>query len=106
MGRVIKLILLLVIGYSLLVNRAFADTSCQPIYGGGQTCVTTGNISINKTVMNPQTNKMVDNLSINDPKYKPGFIVTFQINVTNTGNNNISRINIVDFFPQYVTFSS
>jgi len=82
-----------------------SNSSCQPIYGGGQTCITTGNISINKTVLNPQTNKMVDSLSINDPKYKPGFITTFQITLTNTGNVNISRIKVADIFPQYINFS-
>jgi len=86
--------------------KTFADTTCQAIYGGGQTCVTTTNISINKTVMNPQTGAMVDNLGINDPLYKPGFIATFQIAVTNTSGSNISRISVKDIFPQYVTFSS
>jgi len=106
MGRITRLLLLIVLGLLFFPNKAFADTSCQPIYGGGQTCTTTGNISINKTVMNPQANKMVDNLSINDPRYKPGFIVTFQINLTNTGNSNVSKINVADVFPQYLNFSS
>jgi uncharacterized repeat protein (TIGR01451 family) len=86
--------------------KAFADTSCQPIYGGGQSCVTTNNIIVNKTVLNPQTNQFVDNLSINDPKYQPGFITTFQISVTNTSNNNISKIDVKDIFPQYVSFAN
>ena len=86
--------------------KAFADTSCQPIYGGGQTCIVTGNISLNKTVMNPQTNQFVDNLNINDPRHQPGFITTFQIAVTNTGDVSISRIKVSDTFPQYITFSS
>lgn len=86
--------------------KSFADTSCQPIYGGGQSCVTTNNIVVNKTVLNPQTNQFVDNLSINDPKYQPGFITTFQISVTNTGNSNVSEVDIRDIFPQYISFSS
>lgn len=86
--------------------KAFADTSCQPIYGGGQSCVTTNNIVVNKTILNPQTNRFVDNLSINDPKYQPGFITTFQISITNTGNNNVSEVNVRDIFPQYVNFAS
>lgn len=86
--------------------KVFADTTCQPIYGGGQTCVTTGTISINKTVMNPKTNQLVDNLNINDPRHQPGFVTTFQITVTNTGNTSISRIKVSDIFPQYITFSS
>lgn len=108
MGRTTKLILLLAAGYWLLVTapKAQADTSCQPIYGGGQSCITTNNIVVNKTVLNPQTNQFIDNLGINDPKYQPGFITTFQISVTNTGNNNIPRTDIKDLFPQYVSFSS
>jgi hypothetical protein len=87
-------------------TKVLADTTCQPIYGGGQTCITTGNISVNKTVLNPETNKMVDSLSINDPKYQPDYLVTFQIAVTNTDDANISKIRIDDVFPQYVKFSS
>jgi uncharacterized repeat protein (TIGR01451 family) len=86
--------------------KSFADTSCQPIYGGGQTCVTSGNVSLNKMVLNPQTNQFVDNLNINDPRYQPGFITTFQISVTNTGNSKISKISVKDVFPQYLTYSS
>jgi len=86
--------------------KSFADTSCQPIYGGGQTCVTTGNISINKTVLNPQTNQFVDNLSINDARFQPGFLVTFKITITNTGNAVISKISVKDVFPQHIIFSS
>lgn len=85
---------------------ANADTSCQPIYGGGQSCLTTNNIIVNKTVLNPQTNQYVDNLSINDAKYQPGFVVSFQISITNTGNTNVSRVDIRDIFPQYVGFGS
>jgi len=102
----LSIVFLLTVIFFVFPLKSFADTSCQSIYGGGQTCTTTGNISVNKTVMNPQTGSMVDNLGINDPRYQPGFITTFQISVTNTGNSNISRINVQDVFPQYVTFSS
>ncbi|MCL4353627.1 DUF11 domain-containing protein [Patescibacteria group bacterium] len=85
---------------------AFGDTSCQPIYGGGQTCVQSPSISINKTVQDPQTGNFVDNLSINDPKYTPGQNVTFQIAVTNTGNTSLSNIDVSDIFPQFVDFVS
>ena len=56
--------------------------------------------------MNPQTNQFVVNLNINDPRYQPGSTVTFQIAVTNTGSSNISRMQVSDVFPQYLTFSS
>jgi len=85
---------------------ANADTTCQPIYGGGQSCVTTNNIVLDKKVQNPETNVMVDNLSINDPKYQPESIVTFQISVTNSSNKTISNINVKDIFPQFIEFNS
>lgn len=86
--------------------KTSASSSCQPIYGGGETCVQVGNISINKTVKNPSTGSFVDNLSVNDPKYSPTSTVNFQITVTNTGNGNISSTTVKDTFPNYVTFVS
>ncbi len=56
--------------------------------------------------MNPQTGSFVDNLGLNDPKYSPGQEVTFQINVTNTGNSSLSNINVTDIFPQFIDFVS
>ncbi len=82
---------------------AYADSSCTPIYGGGQTCVQTGNISINKTVQNPQTGVFVDNLGINDPKFAPGQTINFQIAVTDTGGQLLNQVFVTDTFPQFVT---
>lgn len=106
---IITAVVFLISRFSFLIShlpKAYADTSCQPIYGGGQSCITTNNIIVNKTVLNPQTNQFVDSLSINDPRYQPGFIATFQISITNAGNSNLSRVDVRDIFPQYVSFSS
>ena len=94
--------------YYLIFNISYAkaETSCQPIYGGGQTCAATGSISIDKKVLNPETNKMVDNLGINDSKFLPLSNVSFQINLTNTGNAEIKHIDVKDVFPQFVSFSN
>lgn len=100
------LFFLLSVLYFLFPSSAKAEITCQPIYGGGQTCITTGTISVNKTVMNPKTNIMVDNLGINDPKYGPGFIVTFQLAITNTTNSVISQIDVRDTIPQFMNFSA
>lgn len=88
------------------VVSASADTSCQPIYGGGETCVQVGNLSVNKTVKNPSTGSFVDNLNVNDPKYSPTSTVAFQITVTNTGSGNISKTTVKDTLPSYVSFVS
>lgn len=99
-------ITLLTAYYLLPTTSAFAQTS-QPIYGGGQMSVITGNITIDKKVANPEARSVwVDNLTINDPKYQPESSINFQINLTNTGDTEIKRIEIKDVFPQFVSFSS
>lgn len=88
-----------------IVPPAFADTNCQPVYGGGQTC-TTGVITIEKDVVNPQTNNDVHDLGVNDPQFHPGQNVVFHITVRNTGSANIGSATVKDTFPQYLNFLS
>lgn len=102
----LSIIFLLTFFSFVIPVKSYAGVSCQPIYGGGQTCVTTGNVIINKKVINPADNTFVDNLGINDPKYQPGFIVNFRLEATNTGNTTINRVDVKDIFPQYIEFSS
>lgn len=92
--------------FFLLVGNVFADVTCQPIYGGGQTCVTTGNILVNKTVNIPGTNQFVDNLGINDSKFSPDQEIRFNITVTNTGQTTILQTKVVDTLPSTVIFVS
>src|SRR3989344_6423472 len=100
--------------FGLLVSTIFlissakaeaATVTCQPIYGGGRSCIQSGNVSINKRVFAPNGN-LVDNLGINDTKFGPEGLITFQISVTNTGNTQIATVQVRDIFPQYVDFSS
>lgn len=83
-----------------------AGVTCQPIYGGGQTCVTAANIQIDKRVQNPANSQFVDNLGTNDTKFSTNQTVTFQLIVTNTGGNTIDRVQVKDVFPQFVSFTS
>jgi len=94
-----------ILAFFVFAQTAFAATSnCQPIYGGGQTCVQSANLVLNKTVLNPQTNQYVDNLGMNDAKYGPDSTVTFQLTLTNNGGTNLSKVTVKDVFPQFVTF--
>ncbi len=80
---------------------------CEPIYGGGQTCISKGNIVLNKTVQNPTTNAFVDNLSLsNDPKFVANQDVTFQLTLVNSGDKNLSEVSVTDTFPSYINFVS
>lgn len=103
-----SLLTLIILGifYFAFPIISYADTSCQPIYGGGQTCISEGNMLVDKKVLNPKTNTMVDNLGVDDARFEPASLVTFQINVTNKSNSSIKKVDIKDIFPQHVTFSS
>lgn len=94
------------LGASLLPSRAFAQ--CTQVYGGGQSCVTTNEFSIKKTVQTPGKagGAYVDNLSINDAKYSPTQIVSFKITVKNTGSQVIPTLTITDTFPQFISYVS
>jgi uncharacterized repeat protein (TIGR01451 family) len=99
-------LLLLTVSYLFITSSAFATTSCQPIYGGGESCSQTGNIILDKTVQNPSNGLFVDNLNINDPKYSPGQTVNFNITIRNTENKVLTNIEVKDVLPQYVSFVS
>lgn len=85
------------------VPTVFADGSCQPIYGGGQTC-TSGNISLSKSVRNPQTNVFVHDLGLNDAKYHAGDLASFQLVVTNNGNATLNTVTVKDTLPDFLSF--
>lgn len=91
---------------ALSAHAAGTTSSCQPIYGGGQICVQAGDLLLNKTVRNPQSGTFVENLGVNDPKYGPDQEVSFQIMVTNTGNDTLTNITVKEIFPQHVTYLS
>ncbi len=93
----ITLALLLTTFALLTVKTASASgTTCQPIYGGGQTCSQSGSIAVEKKVVGTDPNKL-----------GPESIVTFQITVKNTGGTKINRVEVKDIFPQqYLDFGA
>lgn len=96
----------LLLGASLMPSKAFAE--CTQVYGGGQSCVTTNEFSIEKKVQTPGKTggSYVDNLSINDAKYSPTSVVSFKITVKNTGNQVIPTLTVSDTFPQFLSYVS
>lgn len=90
----------------VFVPSAYADVSCQPIYGGGQNCVQSGNLLIDKKISNPKTNTFTDSIGINDYAFGPENTIVFQISLTNTGATRISKITTKDIFPQFMNFVS
>jgi hypothetical protein len=96
----------LLLGTGLLPTKALAE--CTQTYGGSQSCTSSNEFSIEKTVQTPGKvgGSYVDNLSINDPKYSPTSVVSFKILVKNTGSEIIPTLTISDTFPQFLSFVS
>lgn len=94
------------VAFLLAAPFAFAATTCTPLYGGGQSCIQTGNLLIDKKVQNPQNNAFVDNLGVNDPRYAPNQNVNFEITVTNTGTATFNTVTIQDTLPKYVALAN
>ena len=100
----------LAVALALTTGVAFADgenygrIKCQPIYGGGESCIQLGQVIVNKFVQNPQTKGYVDNLGINDPKYVASQDINFKITVSNTSDAELSNLILKDVLPDFVDF--
>ncbi len=98
--------ILAIVLYLLSSNQTLAAVNCTTQYGGGQTCVSIGQLLVSKTVLNPDNNQFVDNLGLSNHHFAPGEQITFQIVVQNTGDNSLNNINVSDTLPAFVTLSS
>src|SRR5688500_19184342 len=108
MNKIFGLIFATILFFSVASTAvASGVSSCQPIYGGGETCEEKVKFTINKLVKSPaKDGAFVENLTINDPRYPAGSNISFKITVTNSGNKDITNLNVVDQFPQFLTFVS
>lgn len=79
---------------------------CQPIYGGGENCVTKGKVELDKKVQDPKSKEYVDNLSRSNTRYAPSQTINFKIVVTNTGDEKLGETTITDRIPDFVSFVS
>jgi len=94
--------LLVIIG----ARPVFAEVRCETQYGGGQVCVKTGELQVNKKVWDPQNKVFVDNLGITSYKFTAGEQVFFQIEIKNIGDNTFSKVNVKDTLPNYLELPS
>jgi len=84
---------------SLNTNVVFAQN-----YGTGGS--SPKEMTINKEVLNPITNKYVENLTSTDPTFSPEGNVIFRFTIKNTTNANMTTITTVDSLPIYMSFVS
>lgn len=101
MKRLLFILVFLALPF-FLVQKASA--ACNPIYNGGPTC-TNNTFSVQKEVLNPETNVFVHDLGMTDPKYHSNDLVPFQITVTNSGKTALTQVVVKDIFPKEIQFS-
>lgn len=102
----IKKVLLLLLFFVLAIKPVFASVSCTTQYGGGQTCVTTGQLLVNKKVWNPTSQTFVDNLGVADHRFQAGEEVIFSIDIKNVGDNTLNNVQFTDTLPGFLVWSS
>lgn len=87
-------------------KNALSAVRCETQYGGGQVCVRTGQLQIDKEVFNPQENKFVDNLGLTSHKFNPGEEVVFRLMIKNVGDANFEKVNVSDSLPSLLERTS
>lgn len=97
---------LFVLSLSLTLTPVYSAVRCETQYGGREVCVRTGQLQIDKEVFNPQENKFVDNLGINDHKFAPGDGITFRFKAKNVGDATFDNISVSDSLPSLLELVS
>lgn len=93
------------LSFVLFATKVDAAVQCQPIYGGGETCIQVGKVTIDKKVEDPALKgNFKDTLSINDNRYFPEQAVTFRLIVTNTTDQEARNIVVQDVLPELTSF--
>jgi len=105
---VIGLAILNLAKYALLnlPQSALATVRCEEVYGGGEVCIRTGELRLDKWVWDPDTAQWVNDLGIHDYKFGPGEEITFKVRVKNEGDETLGKIDVRDYLPSYVNHLS
>lgn len=101
--------LILITLFAAVTPAAFADSyqgSYTPCNTYNNNCIKHGSVIINKTVANPKSGDFVENLGVNDAKFAPESIVSFQLTVINTSKVDIDKATVKDIFPEFLSFNS
>ncbi|MAG59839.1 hypothetical protein CMO96_03575 [Candidatus Woesebacteria bacterium] len=92
--------------FLLLPKTTQAAVRCEAQYGGGEVCVKTGELQIDKEVWDSQGRKFVDNLGITSHKFAPGDEITFRLKIKNVGDDNLDKVDVTDSLPSQLTLVS
>lgn len=104
----IKLVFLFIffLAYMLLAQQSLAAVRCESQYGGGEVCVRTGELQIDKEVWNPEHEAWLDNLGVGDYRFAPGEIIRFKLIIKNVGDETFDTVDVRDYLPTYLNHHS
>ena len=100
------LIFLLLILTATTAKPSYAAVRCEAQYGGGEVCVKTGQLQIDKEVFDPEAKKFVDNLGISSHKFVPGEELLFKLKVKNVGDATFDKVQVSDTLPGHLELVS
>lgn len=100
------LIIFSILFLTSLAKTTYASVRCERQYGGGEICVKTGNVQVDKEILNPADGKFVDNLSLTSEKFTPGQEITFKIKVKNVGDAEFAKAEVKDILPSTLELTS
>lgn len=109
MKNYLKLIIALGLIASLFLlekKQTNAAVRCETQYGGGQVCVSIGQLSVNKQVFDPDSKQFVDNLGLTSHHFLSGEEITFKLTVKNVGDSTINNISVTDTLPDFLSLTS
>ena len=105
----IKNYLTIILSVGLLLSSKkpiSAAVRCETQYGGNEVCVTTGELQINKEILDPRyTYTYRDNLYITDYQFKTGENVEFKLTVKNVGDDTLTNVKVDDSLPSFLFFT-
>lgn len=107
MKKFIILLAIIVLGGLIFWTKPLlAAIRCETQYGGGEVCVRTGELQIDKEVWNIGNGLFVDNMGINDYKFSPGEEITFRLKIKNVGDKTFDKVYVKDTLPDYLELIS
>lgn len=98
----VSTIIFLLILFLASARPAFGAVRCETQYGGGEVCVRTGQIQINKKVWDPSSSQFVDNLGITTHKFTAGDEITFRLEIKNVGDATFDKVSVTDTLPDFL----
>ncbi len=94
------------LAFLVFASPSLAAVRCETQYGGNEVCVTTGELQIDKEVLDPRNSGVYrDNLFLTDYQFKTSENVTFKLKVKNVGDNTLNNVRVYDNLPSFLFFT-